>query len=259
MLYFIHKSIGILYILIGLWIGIVSYFSSGLIRLFLLVIRDDLLLVFAYYLYNMIITFHGLTMLFFVVMPVAIGGFGNFFIPILLSLEDLVFPRLNAISVWFLVFSLLFLLSSVFFGFGAGTGWTLYPPLSNYLFHNVIAVDLVIFSIHLAGLSSIVGAINFIVTILQARPAGSVYKLPLYIWSLLVTAIMLLLALPVLAGVVTMLLLDRHFNTSYFDGMVGGDPILFQHLFWFFGFLSLRWPCFAVMQSIIMTLFAGIA
>jgi len=267
-----HKDIGILYLITAGLVGLVSVAFTVYMRLELMEPGVQYMCAEGArvlsqaaagectpdgHLWNVLITGHGVLMMFFVVIPALFGGFGNFFMPLMIGAPDMAFPRLNNLSYWLYVAGTCLAFCSVFVDGGAGPGWTFYPPISWQDAPTSRAVDFAIFAVHVSGASSILGSINIITTFLNMRAPGmNLFKVPLFAWSIFVTAWLLLLSLPVLAGAITMLLTDRNFGTTFFDVAGGGDPLLFQHIFWFFGHPEVYiviLPAFGIVSHVIST------
>ncbi|WP_418591919.1 cytochrome c oxidase subunit I [Ponticoccus sp. (in: a-proteobacteria)] len=269
-----HKDIGILYLITAAIAGLISVIFTVYMRMELMnpgvqymCMEGMRLFPTAVenctpngHLWNVLITGHGILMMFFVVIPALFGGFGNYFMPLQIGAPDMAFPRMNNLSYWLYVAGTTLAVCSVFAPggngqLGSGVGWVLYPPLSTN--EAGLSMDLAIFAVHVSGASSILGAINMITTFLNMRAPGmTLFKVPLFSWSIFVTSWLILLSLPVLAGAITMLLTDRNFGTTFFQPSGGGDPILYQHILWFFGHPEVYiviLPGFGIISHVIAT------
>ncbi|MBV1895122.1 MAG: cytochrome c oxidase subunit I [Rhodobacteraceae bacterium] len=269
-----HKDIGILYLIVSAAVGFISVAFTIYMRLELMhpgvqymCMEGARLIADASagctpngHMWNVLVTAHGILMMFFVVIPALFGGFGNYFMPLQIGAPDMSFPRMNNLSFWMYVAGTSMAVLSVLAPggndqLGSGVGWVLYPPLS--VNEGGLSMDLAIFAVHLSGASSILGAINMITTFLNMRAPGmTLFKVPLFSWSIFVTAWLILLSLPVLAGAITMLLMDRNFGFSFFDPAEGGDPVLYQHILWFFGHPEVYiviLPGFGIISHVIAT------
>ncbi|MEC7669459.1 MAG: cytochrome c oxidase subunit I [Pseudomonadota bacterium] len=269
-----HKDIGILYLIVSAFAGFISVAFTVYMRLELMepgvqyMCMEGARMTAAAagectpngHLWNVMITGHGILMMFFVVIPALFGGFGNYFMPLQIGAPDMAFPRMNNLSFWLYVAGTSLAVCSVFAPggngqLGSGVGWVLYPPLS--VREGGLSMDLAIFAVHVSGASSILGAINMITTFLNMRAPGmTLFKVPLFSWSIFVTSWLILLSLPVLAGAITMLLTDRNFGTTFFDPAGGGDPVLYQHILWFFGHPEVYiviLPGFGIISHVIAT------
>lgn len=254
-----HKDIGILYLI---FTGLAGLIAVGMSMMMRLELAEPGIQYFGDVMnpnggfYNMLVSMHGLLMMFFVVIPAFFGGFGNYFLPLMLGAPDMAFPRLNNLSFWMFLAGFVLLMLSMFVDGGSQAGWTLYAPLSTKGSDGA-AMDMTILALHLSGISSVLGAVNMITTFFNMRAPGmTLHKAPLFAWATVVTAFLMLLSLPVLAGAVTMLLLDRNFDTTFFDPSGGGDPVLYQHLFWFFGHpevYMMIMPGFGIISHIVST------
>ncbi|MBA2429542.1 MAG: cbb3-type cytochrome c oxidase subunit I, partial [Thermoleophilaceae bacterium] len=226
-----HKKIGLLYLISTFVFFIIAGVEALLMRAQLALADNTFLDAQTY---NGLVSLHGTTMIFLFVVPV-LAGFGNYFVPLMIGARDMAFPKLNALSFWLLLFGGIAFYGSVFWEPPAA-GWTSYAPLSDDAYSPDGGIDAWIFLIHLTGISSLLGAINFVATIHNMRARGMGWgRMPLFVWSILIYSYLLIVALPSIAAAATMLLTDRHFGTAFFDVQGGGDPLLWQHLFWFFG------------------------